>query len=837
MPIPHSEAPFCSWRAPSATQPLLHHITRFIILDVFCQKYKKKVPGGKKDSKRKNWLQTPVLRDGTGTATKNKNSNTKLGTPLHPTSPRNKRTPPGVCMDLEEEDEEAALCTTCSQIGWDAVLGGTLTDSAREMFSMRHLYKLDGTDGTGAPFLRGPVVSIAALTKTPPECPLCRLWLRSYRRVYPDRDPANDTRGAKDSWFIYHVGESDYGEQWRGNPRGTDDDTQSWTTRKKAMQAFRLRFRRYEDIRNFESELELTCLDAHLPSENRSRGGRLLADDGCPPERLQEWMRLCQAEHGNQCDSDVPLTNQEIKLRLIDVDTLRVVVRTFDEPYCALSYVWGPLISFRAETKYFEPDPEQPDEVFLDLQPFLTKKGTEVVPATVVDAIEVTRRLGQRYLWVDAICIMKEPQESAHSISAMDIIYKKAVLTIVAAAGSDCTAGLPRAHPGAPKLLQITERVAGRMFMLAQPSLNVVLKHAVWSTRAWTFQETKLSSRQLIFSDSGVYFRCQGDTWAEDAIEKIIPRNRLSRMTRAGRVMYASRPSTNNKEAVFADYTYDVRSYTARTLGRQSDALNAFMGLIADMKQTKLKTPFPWGLPRSYMDAALLWKGVDGWMFQFWSYRPVKEGLPERQRRNKVRAASRGYTWMDESETPTTLQRRPGFPSWSWCGWQGHTGYFPRTTTQPDLSLLKSIRGRVKWPWDSPDEDWGEEDWSGALKNGCLTFRAWRALVDFDKLPYGSLPKDNDRKAWMGWPMDGEPPLLHGEHECILLSRQLRHPVAFSGLMFEHYRTLDPVGKTFLVNVMVIGRDGDKEHRRGIGMMREDIWWRFEPKWSLVRLY
>ncbi|KIW95972.1 uncharacterized protein Z519_03038 [Cladophialophora bantiana CBS 173.52] len=57
----------------------------------------------------------------------------------------------------------------------------------------------------------------------------------------------------------------------------------------------------------------------------------------------------------------------------------------------------------------------------------------------------------------------------------MDIVCKQAVLAIVGTAGSNCEAGLPRSHPGAPRITPTTAEVGGRTFMLAQPSLDLVL--------------------------------------------------------------------------------------------------------------------------------------------------------------------------------------------------------------------------------------------------------------------------------------------------------------------------------------------------------------------------
>jgi hypothetical protein len=60
--------------------------------------------------------------------------------------------------------------------------------------------------------------------------------------------------------------------------------------------------------------------------------------------------------------------------------------------------------------------------------------------------------------------------------------------------------------------------------------------------------------------------------------------------------MYMSADTPESRiEANFAGYAYDVRLYTARTLGRAGDALNAFTGLVADLKRSTMPTEFHGG--------------------------------------------------------------------------------------------------------------------------------------------------------------------------------------------------------------------------------------------------
>jgi hypothetical protein len=66
-----------------------------------------------------------------------------------------------------------------------------------------------------------------------------------------------------------------------------------------------------------------------------------------------------------------------------------------------------------------------------------------IPPTTIMDAIKLCKDIGHTYLWVDCLCIIQdEAEEELVQIKSMDIIYSKASLTIVAAAGDDANSGL-----------------------------------------------------------------------------------------------------------------------------------------------------------------------------------------------------------------------------------------------------------------------------------------------------------------------------------------------------------------------------------------------------------
>lgn len=73
----------------------------------------------------------------------------------------------------------------------------------------------------------------------------------------------------------------------------------------------------------------------------------------------------------------------------------------------------------------------------------------ELLPTTFRDAIQVTKGLGIRYLWIDSLCIIQDDDvDWKEESSKMASIYQNSFLTICATAAPDDEAGLwPRVAP------------------------------------------------------------------------------------------------------------------------------------------------------------------------------------------------------------------------------------------------------------------------------------------------------------------------------------------------------------------------------------------------------
>ena len=213
------------------------------------------------------------------------------------------------------------------------------------------------------------------------------------------------------------------------------------------------------------------------------------------------WIEECQMKHINCPTPEDPL----LPTRVVDVGNeegtspikLRVGTNQERAKYAALSYCWGGSQS-----------------VALVKSTLDTMKGgisTHNLPKTLCDAIEVTKKLGLSFLWVDALCILQDDtQDKMKEIQKMGMLYQNATVTIVAATANGVREGFlfPRKSQEAftfPFLVSDgrfgTVSMAPRIY--AYRPVHPVDK------RAWTMQEFLLSPRVLNYGEAELTWHCQ----------------------------------------------------------------------------------------------------------------------------------------------------------------------------------------------------------------------------------------------------------------------------------------------------------------------------------------
>lgn len=118
-------------------------------------------------------------------------------------------------------------------------------------------------------------------------------------------------------------------------------------------------------------------------------------------QMLSEWLTRCEELDPQDFDQE-HATNQPEGMLVIDVERACVVTAPERCQYIALSYVWGP------------PQEGQVEATKASIEQ-LRKPGSfsgDDMPATIRDAMLVCRELGERFLWVDRVCIIQDNAKS-----------------------------------------------------------------------------------------------------------------------------------------------------------------------------------------------------------------------------------------------------------------------------------------------------------------------------------------------------------------------------------------------------------------------------------------
>jgi hypothetical protein len=214
-------------------------------------------------------------------------------------------------------------------------------------------------------------------------------------------------------------------------------------------------------------------------------------------------LNKCSTEHKN-CSA---LEKGKLPTRVIDVmplDNIDGLRLHESEPlqqdlYVALSYCWGREPQFTTTKATFQDN--------------IQGISITVLSRSVQDAVVTTRKLGIRYLWVDAICIIQDsPEDKSREIGLMGSVYSMAAITICASNASSAQEGfldaqLPVMDFKVPFLLP--NGILGSIVILKPSDTIPFTSPMPLEKRAWTFQESMLSPRLLIFGRGEVIWVCR----------------------------------------------------------------------------------------------------------------------------------------------------------------------------------------------------------------------------------------------------------------------------------------------------------------------------------------
>jgi hypothetical protein len=145
---------------------------------------------------------------------------------------------------------------------------------------------------------------------------------------------------------------------------------------------------------------------------------------------FRTWLDDCENNHpgcNKYKSSDRPSRILEIDplasptaIRLLSVEAT-----PFHGRYAALSHRWPATTSPSSLTK-------SNIKQYQDSIPMLQ------LPTNFVDAVEITKALGLKHLWIDSLCIMQDSGVDWETESSkIDIVYLNAAVTIAACVSSD----------------------------------------------------------------------------------------------------------------------------------------------------------------------------------------------------------------------------------------------------------------------------------------------------------------------------------------------------------------------------------------------------------------
>ena len=146
---------------------------------------------------------------------------------------------------------------------------------------------------------------------------------------------------------------------------------------------------------------------------------------------------------------------------------------------------------------------------------------------TSQDAVTVTQKLRQRYLWIDSICIIQDsPEDKAQELAKMADIYENALLTISASISASGTSGAfyPRTTVNMVAVPLINNPGGGTgSFFVSDRILSTFEEDVLTgslSTRGWCLQERILPHRILHFGRDQSHWECSAGILSENSSER-----------------------------------------------------------------------------------------------------------------------------------------------------------------------------------------------------------------------------------------------------------------------------------------------------------------------------
>ncbi|KAF1984229.1 CNVH-domain-containing protein [Aulographum hederae CBS 113979] len=320
----------------------------------------------------------------------------------------------------------------------------------------------------------------------------------------------------------------------------------------------------------------------------------------------QTWISTCVKSHP-KCASRVE--NHKTTLlprRILDLGAdlsgpVKVLTTNGERgQYACLSHCWGKTKNITLSNGNKE-----------DLS---RKVPWKEMPKTYTDAIKFCRKLGIRYLWIDALCIIQDSAEDWLDESGkMGSYYGNCHVTLAATTAPDHDGGCEVYGPpqkysgtgldGLPYCVFIRPKTAHIYNQKADHHAD----RFPLLTRAWVYQERRLSSRVLHFCGEEMFFECTQSIACECDPPKGM--QDYDSWTKAREAHYVTHQDLSDlkdeKEKIEHEWHSFVRAYSRLSITFASDRLPALSGLAKLTRERRDSSRIPAG---RYL--AGLWEGT-----------------------------------------------------------------------------------------------------------------------------------------------------------------------------------------------------------------------------------
>ncbi|EEU47173.1 uncharacterized protein NECHADRAFT_77365 [Fusarium vanettenii 77-13-4] len=461
---------------------------------------------------------------------------------------------------------------------------------------------------------------------------------------------------------------------------------------------------------------------------------------------LRKWLSTCMSSH-ERCCSSHSMTDKSAKettvllTRVIDVGDLKehgpkprlFISNKALGQYIALSHRWSKAIATKLKSE--------------NLSRYQQELPVNDMPPTFQDAIEVTRQLGFRYLWIDSLCIIQDDESDwSQESHRMGTIFEEAGCTIAAVDSVDDNGidhglflrrdtdplsvklAIPYKKVPLSKLSQRVFKTNASVYVWKMrwlrelPTMNTWDKNTItirprivsswgrvprsnWYKRGWVLQERLLSRRLIYYTKKKLSWSCFTESGEEEGGDpKDAARISLFPLQRG------------NDYPVFPIWEHVISDYQRCQLTFSKDRLAAVGGISARLEahfSCKIYAGIPFHSPR---DAAenLLWYASKG---------PLRTS-------NEFHA-----------------------PSWTWAAFSGEISFFMSTPQGTSELLITRLDFKIRNQCESRDPS---KDCKGTFVSGRVSFEG----------PAGKLIRQTKLKDLriVGGPMEpiGEQEILAG---------------------------------------------------------------------------